>query len=423
MEHTTSCVLFFAFVLLVFPSYGVADPLTYSTYNVLSYGAKPGNLDSTKAMVAAWTLACGSIKPATIYVPPGRFSLRNVVFRGQCKNNAIVLRIDRTFVAPSDYNVLGNTGNWHLFKHVNGVSVYGGILDGQGTGLWACKRSGKGCPSGATHIVINGCNNVKVGGVRVSATGNSPNTDGSVVQASSGVTILNSRTGTGNDCVSVGPGTNNLLIESVACGPGNGISIGSLGKEAEEPGVQNVTVKTITFAGRIIKIRDFTYRDIHGISATEVAANFDCSPSIPCTDIKLEDVKLIYRNKPAEASCSNADGTASGATTPWSIPTRRESVQMHLKHNCLSAHAGPITCGKPILRSAIPSLCTVHFQKTRKNVNRALKKANLNVSSSSKLAPMFHVIVAEYVHQIQAKRRAASRGITSKATIKEECPS
>ncbi|GMI71452.1 hypothetical protein like AT2G31600 [Hibiscus trionum] len=88
-----------------------------------------------------------------------------------------------------------------------------------------------------------------------------------------------------------------------------------------------------------------------------------------------------------------------------------------------SAHAGAITCGKPILRSTVPSLCTVHFQKTQKNVNRALKKANLNVSSSSKLAPMFHVLVAEYVHEIQAKRRAASRGITSKATIKEECPS
>ncbi|XWS67333.1 hypothetical protein CRYUN_Cryun05aG0278000 [Craigia yunnanensis] len=85
-----------------------------------------------------------------------------------------------------------------------------------------------------------------------------------------------------------------------------------------------------------------------------------------------------------------------------------------------SAHAGPITCGKPILKSTIPSLCTVHFLKAQKHVNRALKKAGLNVSSSSKLAPKFHVIVAECVHQIQAKRRAALKGITSKATIKEE---
>ncbi|KAK8512125.1 hypothetical protein V6N12_031853 [Hibiscus sabdariffa] len=218
MEQTTSCVLFLAFVLLIFPSYGVADPLTYSTYNVLNYGAKPdGNSDSTQAMVAAWTLACGSTKAATIYVPPGRFLLRNVVFRGQCKNNAIVFRIDGTLVAPSDYKVLG-TGNWLLFEHVNGVSVYGGILDGQGTGLWACKKSGKGCPSGAT---VSG-----------------------------------------------------------------------------------------------VKISDVTYRDIHGTSATEVAVKFDCSPRYPCTDIKLEDVKLTYRNQPAEASCSNADGTASGFIQP-----------------------------------------------------------------------------------------------------------
>ncbi|KAE8697680.1 hypothetical protein F3Y22_tig00110610pilonHSYRG00064 [Hibiscus syriacus] len=270
--YTTSCVLFLAFVLLVFPSYGVAVPLTYNTYNVLSYGAKQdGNVDSTKATVAAWALACSSIKPATIYVPPGWFLLRNVVFRGRCKNNAIVFRIDGTFVAPSDYNLLGSTGNWLLFEHLNGVSVYGGILDGQGTSLWACKRSGNGCPSGATPIV--------------------PYCHQWLQQRKSGRCTS----------VSVGPGTSNLWIENVACGPGHGISIGSLGKEAEEPSVRNVTVKTVTFTAML-------RTDIHGTSATEIAVNFDCSPSNPCTDMKLEDVKLTYRNKPAEASCSNADG-------------------------------------------------------------------------------------------------------------------
>lgn len=148
MEQATNSIVFLAFVLLFFASSGVADPLAY---NVLNYGAKPDdNFDSTPALVAAWTLACGSINPATIYVPPGRFLVRNVVFRGQCNNNGIVFRIDGTLVAPSDYKVIGSTGNWLLFEHVNGVSVYGGVLDGQGTGLWTCKRSGKGCPSGAT---------------------------------------------------------------------------------------------------------------------------------------------------------------------------------------------------------------------------------------------------------------------------------
>ncbi|KAE8658644.1 Polygalacturonase [Hibiscus syriacus] len=362
MEQTTSCVHFLAFVLLVFAS--SAYPFTY---NVLSYGAKPdGNFESTRAFVAAWTLACGSIKSATIYIPTGRFLLRNVVFRGQCKNNAIVFRMDGTLVAPSDYKVLGSTENWLLFEHVNGVSIYGGVLDGQGTGLWTCKRvrqglsqrsNGEFCvwllvlvneSSASAPVVIDGCNNVKGDSVSVSASGNSPNTDGIHVQSSSSVTILNSRIGTGDDCVSVGPGTNNLCIENMACGPGHGISIGSLGKEAEEPGVQNVTVKTITLTGTQnghaimtdvenpividqhycpdekncpglvsgVKISDVTYQDIHGTSATEVAVKFDCSPSYPCTDIRLEDVKLTYRNKPAEASCSNADGTVSGFIQP-----------------------------------------------------------------------------------------------------------
>ena len=84
-----------------------------------------------------------------------------------------------------------------------------------------------------------------------------------------------------------------------------------------------------------------------------------------------------------------------------------------------SAQAGPITCGKPILRSTAPSLCTIHFQKAQKHMTQALRKAGLNVSSSSKLAPKFHVIVTEYVRQIQFKRKAAERRNGSKVMDKE----
>lgn len=120
-------------------------------YNVLYYGAKPdGRTDSTKAFLAAWIQACGSVTPATVYVPAGRFFLRNIVFQGPCKNGAILFRIVGTLVAPSDYRVIGNAGNWLLFQFVNGVTVYGGVLDGQGPALWACKASGRNCPTGAT---------------------------------------------------------------------------------------------------------------------------------------------------------------------------------------------------------------------------------------------------------------------------------
>ncbi|XLU44150.1 hypothetical protein S245_038964, partial [Arachis hypogaea] len=99
------------------------------------------------------------------------------------------------------------------------------------------------------HIVIDRSKNVKVEGVRVSASGNSPNTDGIHVQLSSFVTIIASNIATGDDCISIGPGTTNLWIQNIACGPGHGISVGSLGKELEEAGAENVTVKTVTFTG------------------------------------------------------------------------------------------------------------------------------------------------------------------------------
>ncbi|KAM7460850.1 hypothetical protein LguiA_028971 [Lonicera macranthoides] len=358
----------------------------------MDLGAKPdGKTDSTKAFLGAWAAACGSAKPSSIYVPPGRYLVQKMHLSGQCKNSAITVRIDGTLVAPSDFRVIGNAGNWILFEGVNGVTVIGGVLDGQGTGLWSCKSSGKGCPSGATtlgfsnsnnivvtgltslnsqmfHVVINGCHNVKIQGVKVLASGNSPNTDGIHVQLSSGVTILNSKISTGDDCVSIGPGTTNLWIENIACGPGHGISIGSLGKDYKEAGVQNVTVKTVTFKGtqnglRIkawgrpstgfvkgvlfqhaimvnvqnpiiidqnycpdnkncpgqvsgVKISDVRYKDIHGTSATQVAMRFDCSKSNPCNNIRLEDVKLTYQNQPATASCVNAGGTSSGLVVP-----------------------------------------------------------------------------------------------------------
>ena len=146
MAYHTSTLVFALFS--IFFASALADP---TTYNVVSLGAKAdGKSDSTEAFLSAWKSACDSENPATIYVPAGSFYLQQVVFSGPCKNNAIIISIDGTLVAPSDYKVIGNSGNWLLFEHVDGVTISGGILDGQGTRLWACKTSDGGCPKGAT---------------------------------------------------------------------------------------------------------------------------------------------------------------------------------------------------------------------------------------------------------------------------------
>ncbi|CAN1156186.1 unnamed protein product [Linum perenne] len=295
--------------------------------------------------------------------------------------------IDGTLIAPSDYTVIGNMGTWIMFHAIDDVTISGGTLDGQGTGLWSCKSKSDSAKnlefsnskniqinglasvnSQMFHIVINSCQNVKVQGVRVSADGNSPNTDGIHVQSSTGVTIMNSMIGTGDDCISIGPGTNNLWIENISCGPGHGISIGSLGKEFDEAGVQNVTVKSVTFTGtengvRIkswgrpstgfakdilfqhvvmnnvynpiiidqnycpgekncpgqasgVNVSNVIYQDIQGSSQTEVAVNFNCSDLNPCTRLSLEDLMLTYNNKAPDSLCKNAQGMASGIVQP-----------------------------------------------------------------------------------------------------------
>lgn len=127
------------------------------TYNVQSYGAKPdGKTDSTKAFLNAWGAACASTKSVMIYVPQGRYLLANAAFWGQnCKNKDTTIKIDGTLVAPSNYNVIGNTGNWLKFERVNGLKISGGTFDGQGANLWTCKTSGKSCPNGATVCPIS----------------------------------------------------------------------------------------------------------------------------------------------------------------------------------------------------------------------------------------------------------------------------
>ncbi|KAK9087870.1 hypothetical protein Syun_030264 [Stephania yunnanensis] len=359
---------------------------TSTTYNVVDLGAKAdGKTDSRAAFLSAWSSACASNAAATVLVPSGSYLLTRVVFSGQCKNS-VTFQIDGTLVAPTDYG----TENWITFDGVSGVTILGGTLDGQGAALWACKNAGKTCPIGATsleftnsrevlisgltslnsqmfHIDIHDCKNVNIQRVHVTASGDSPNTDGIHVAGSAGVNITRAIIKTGDDCISIGPGATNLWIENIGCGPGHGISIGSLGKDPNEQGVQNVTVKTVVFSGtqngvRIktwakpnqgfvrgvlfedviinnaqnpviidqeycpdnncstqpsgVKISNVTYRNITGSSATAKAVNFDCSHTNPCTGIVLDIVDLTYGSKPATASCTSAAGSATGVVLP-----------------------------------------------------------------------------------------------------------
>lgn len=73
------------------------------------------------------------------------------------------------------------------------------------------------------HMKIVSCQNVVLEEIKALAPEDSPNTDGIHIQESSFVSIYRSTMSTGDDCVSIGPGSSNLWIEDITCGPGHGI--------------------------------------------------------------------------------------------------------------------------------------------------------------------------------------------------------
>ncbi|OIV89411.1 hypothetical protein TanjilG_21905 [Lupinus angustifolius] len=182
--------------------------------------------------------------------------------------------------------------------------------------------------------------------ITLTAPGDSPNTDGIKMAMSQGININDVHIGTGDDCIAILSGTKNVNISKVYCGPGHGISVGSLGKHDDEVDVQDIHVKNCTFNGtsnglriktwasplnHTLKASNFVYEDIiiidvehpinidqeycpsgncgnevsskveisnvhykniEGSCKGDVAVNFKCSESNPCQNITGVNVNL-----------------------------------------------------------------------------------------------------------------------------------
>lgn len=96
------------------------------------------------------------------------------------------------------------------------------------------------------HVNVLGCRNVTFQHFKVSAPGNSINTDGIHIGRSTDIKVLNSVIQTGDDCISIGDGSKQIVVNQLTCGPGHGISIGSLGRYQNEQPVQGVYVTGCT---------------------------------------------------------------------------------------------------------------------------------------------------------------------------------
>ncbi|KAH1137418.1 hypothetical protein AAZX31_10G084100 [Glycine max] len=338
--------------------------------NVDDYGAKTiDGRDDTEAFEKAWDEVCST--GGIVVVPEEKiFHLKPITFSGPCQPN-IAFRVYGTIKAWPKMSAYQNDRlHWIKFENVTNLRVDGGgTINGNGRKWWenSCKRNKnlpcKPAPTAVTfyqcnnlkvtnlrfknaqqmHIRFQKCNNVAASNLVVRAPGNSPNTDGIHVTETKNILISNSIIGTGDDCISIVSGSQNVRAIDIKCGPGHGISIGSLGAGDSKAQVSNVLVNRATltrttngvriktwqggsgYAENIIfvniamrnvtnpiivdqnycdqekpchekdsavKLSNIMYQNIRGTSASEVAIKFNCSKTVPCKGIYLQDVIL-----------------------------------------------------------------------------------------------------------------------------------
>ncbi|URE02219.1 Glycosyl hydrolases family 28 [Musa troglodytarum] len=217
-------------------------------YNVKEYGAAgDGQTDSTKAFEAAWCAACAVEGMATIVIPEGAYLLGPIIFKGPYKGKMVMQVVEHSM----DKELLrGLTIN--APRHINANSYPCFVTNATISGI-------SSVDSKLFHLQIFESRDITLDSIRISAPGDSPNTDGIHIADSTNIQVANSVIGTSDDCISIGPGSTNLTIFNVLCGPGHGISVGSLGKNANEKDVNGLTVRKCTLTGTTNGLRIKTW--------------------------------------------------------------------------------------------------------------------------------------------------------------------
>ncbi|XP_073001551.1 polygalacturonase ADPG2-like [Typha latifolia] len=221
------------------------------------------------------------------------------------------------------------------------------------------------------HLSLYDTVGAQVSRLTIKAPEDSPNTDGIHIQNSQNVTVFKSTIGTGDDCISIGTGTSNINISHILCGPGHGISIGSLGEDDSEAKVERIHIfncrlsnttngvriktwqggsgyaKDISFINIFfdfvekpivinqyycddndncsnktssVQITDVYYNNVKGSSSEETAIILDCSETTSCNGIVMENINIKSAKdgdgETTKASCFNAEVIIKGDVKP-----------------------------------------------------------------------------------------------------------
>ncbi|KAF8400648.1 hypothetical protein HHK36_013947 [Tetracentron sinense] len=303
-----------------------------NSFDVISYGAVgDGKTDDSQAFLRAWGDLCKAATGVPILtIPTGKtFLLNPVKFEGPCMSTSVHVQVLGNIVAP-DMAAWTNFDKsaWLVFSKVNGLIMDGpGQIDGQGSTWWvhqACEFN-----------ELNVSNYILPGGPM-------PTTNG-------------------DDCVAINSGSSFINITGVTCGPGHGISVGSLGAKGGYATAEEIYVQHCTFSGTMngariktwqggsgyarkisfeqitltavknpiiidqyycnganqctnstsaVAISDVRYNGVQGTSSVDNAINLSCSHSVGCTNIVMDQINITSAvpGKQTSSYCLNAHG-------------------------------------------------------------------------------------------------------------------
>ncbi|CAN0923984.1 Polygalacturonase At1g48100 [Linum grandiflorum] len=201
------------------------------------------------------------------------------------------------------------------------------------------------------HLKFDNCIGVMVHHIRVSSPGDSPNTDGVHLQNSRDVLIHSSLLACGDDCISIQTGCSNVYIHDVNCGPGHGISIGSLGRDNARACVSNVTVKNVNMHNTMTGVRIKTWQggsgSVYGIMFSNIQVSevqfpividqYYCdkttcknqSSAVSVSGINYEQIKGTYTVKPVHFACSDNLPCADISLTSIELKPLQEKYHMY----------------------------------------------------------------------------------------------
>lgn len=74
------------------------------------------------------------------------------------------------------------------------------------------------------HTKIIDSIDVKITNLKITAPDDSPNTDGMHFSNATNILMTDCIIGTGDDCISIGTGSKNMVFSKLQCGPGHGLS-------------------------------------------------------------------------------------------------------------------------------------------------------------------------------------------------------